>query len=184
MPGSKYANEKKVPVLYLDIDDTVRKGKDTLGHFVNEAKDVEVFEEVPNLLTTYKEHGWRIVGVSNQGGIALGHMSSTTCMAAMTETQKQCLGAFDKILWCPHHPDAADLELARCWCRKPKSGMLVAAATELAVQHSEMYPVHMSLMVGDRPEDKQVAENADLDFLDAAEWRKGQHLAGWLWDQA
>ena len=38
-------SEKAVPVLYLDMDGTVRKGKDELGRFVNGPEDVEVFPE-------------------------------------------------------------------------------------------------------------------------------------------
>ena len=34
----------RVPVLYVDIDDTVRKGKDLLGRFVNMVEDVELLQ--------------------------------------------------------------------------------------------------------------------------------------------
>jgi D-glycero-D-manno-heptose 1,7-bisphosphate phosphatase len=41
---------KPTPVLYLDLDGTVRKGYDELGRFVNTKEDVEVFPEVPAIL--------------------------------------------------------------------------------------------------------------------------------------
>lgn len=163
------------PVLYLDLDGTVRKGKDTLGYFVNKAKDVQVFPEVPAILAEYKRRGWRIVAISNQGGLALGILSHEDCAAAMLETQRQCQGLFDKIGFCSHHPDAADPEYAICWCRKPRIGLLLDAVYSLSRQHNEYYPPHLALFVGDRPEDKQCAENAGIRFMDAAEWRAG----GW-----
>lgn len=159
------------PVLYLDLDDTVRKGQTTLGRFVNKASDVEVFPEVPMILKEYKRHGWRIVGISNQGGIALGLLSMEECGRAMLETQKQCKGAFDKILFCTHHPDATDPEYAVCWCRKPRIGLILEACHALSAQFNEYYPPHLALFVGDRPEDEQCASNAGIKFVEASEWR-------------
>jgi len=177
MTVSKITGEKTVPVLYLDIDGTVRWGKDELGRFVNEPEDVRVFDEVPGLLSQYKALGWRIVGISNQGGIALGYMDVDTCARAMMETQKQSGNAFDKIAWCSHHPDAKDPEMAVCWCRKPKAGLIIETALDLAQKHDEIYPPHMGLFVGDMESDMLCAENAGLRFMHAINWREGVHLA-------
>lgn len=160
----------KIPVLYCDIDGTIRMGKDELGYFVNTANQVKVFPEVPDLLWGYKRLGWRIIGVSNQGGIALGHMDLSNCYMAFHETEKQTRYAFDKLLFCPHAPDAG------CECRKPKPGMIIRARDWLIERYPGVYPMDIGLFVGDRPEDQQCAENAGLLFLDAAEWRKGDHL--------
>lgn len=168
---------KRVPVLYLDLDGTVRWGKDELGHFGRSVEDVRVFPEVPPLLARYKEFGWRIVAVSNQGGIALGHLTNDECAAMMMETQKQSGNSFDKIMWCQHHPDAKDSEMAVCWCRKPRPGLIILAAYALSAQYNEIYPPHLGLMVGDRlEEDKGAAENAGLPFMNAVAWRSGAHL--------
>jgi D-glycero-D-manno-heptose 1,7-bisphosphate phosphatase len=173
---SRRTDEPTVPVLYLDLDGTVRKGKDELGYFVNTADDVEVFPEVPDLLFEYKRRGWRIVGISNQGGIALGYMSMVDCGRAMAETDRQVGHAFDKIIWCPHHPDATDPEMAVCWCRKPRPGMIIETALALATTHNEIYPLHMGLFVGDMDSDRECAENAGLPFMEAHVWRTGHHL--------
>ncbi len=173
---SVVTGEKTVPVLYLDLDGTVRHGFDELGRFVNGPEDVHVFPEVPGLLEAYKKLGWRIVAISNQGGIALGHMSLKTCMAAMVETQNQCRWLFDKITFCVHHPKASEPEMAVCWCRKPRPGMVIESALSLTEKTGEIYPPHLGLFVGDRPEDEQCAENAGLRFIDAKKWRNGDHL--------
>lgn len=176
MQLSTRTGEKMVAVLYCDLDGTVRKGKDELGRFVNGPEDVELFDGVADLLHGYKQLGWRIIGVSNQGGIALGHMDMSTCVAAMLETQKQSRDAFDKISWCAHYPSAADPEMAICWCRKPRPGLVIETALQLSNQTGEIYPPHLGLMVGDRPEDEGCAENAGLTFLSAEKWRGGAHL--------
>lgn len=173
---SRRTGEPTVPVLYLDIDGTVRKGKDELGYFVNTADQVEVFDEIPSLFRKYKQLGYRIVGISNQGGIALGYLSMQDCINAMRETNTQTIIGFDKIVWCMHHPDASDPEMAYCWCRKPKPGMIIESALDLARVTGEIYPVHMALVVGDMESDAACAENAGISFMDAADWRAGKHL--------
>jgi D-glycero-D-manno-heptose 1,7-bisphosphate phosphatase len=173
---SSRTGEPMVPVLYCDIDGTIRWGKDELGRFVNGPEDVYVFDGVPELLWRYKRAGWRIIGVSNQGGIALGHQTMVNCMRAMAETQRQTRFAFDKLSWCPHHPDAKDPEMAVCWCRKPKAGLVIEAALSLSEQTGELYPPHLGLFIGDRFEDTECARAASLDFMAAARWREGEHI--------
>jgi D-glycero-D-manno-heptose 1,7-bisphosphate phosphatase len=168
----EHAIEKRVPVLYLDLDGTVRQGKDdALGRFVNGPEDVVVFPEAVEQMRRWKQGGGRIIAVSNQGGVALGLVAYEQVVAAMRETYRQTDRLFDKIAWCVHHPDAEDPEMARCWCRKPSPGLLIESALALAHKHDEMYPAHMGLFVGDRPEDEQCARLAGLDFKWAAAWR-------------
>lgn len=173
---SPLTHERTVPVLYLDLDGTVRMGYDELGKFVNGPEDVHVFPEVPKLLITYKRLGWRIIACSNQGGIALGHMTMATCVQAIVETQNQCNGLFDKITFCMHHPQADTPEMAVCWCRKPRPGLVIESALDMANATGEIYPPHMAIFVGDRPEDEACAENAGLRFVTAVDWRAGKHL--------
>lgn len=176
MTVSSLTGEKTVPVLYLDLDGTVRMGYDELGKFVNGPEDVHVFPGVPELLARYKNLGWRIIGCSNQGGIALGHMTMENCTAAMIETQKQCNNLFDKIAWCMHHPDAKDPEMAVCWCRKPRPGLVIETALELARATDELYPPHLAIFIGDRPEDEGCADTAGILFMRAIDWRAGKHI--------
>jgi D-glycero-D-manno-heptose 1,7-bisphosphate phosphatase len=167
------ARERAVPVLYLDLDGTVRQGKDdALGRFVNGPEDVRVFPEAIEMMRRWKAGGGRIVAVSNQGGIALGIVSFQKVSAGMLETQRQAHGLFDRMLFCVHHPDADEPEMARCWCRKPSAGAVVEAAHGLGeLYEDEFYPPYMGLFVGDRPEDEQCARSAGLDFEWAADWR-------------
>ena len=164
-------DDRPTPVLYLDLDGTVRHGKDELGRFVNGPDDVVIFPEAVEMMRRWKDGGGRIIGVSNQGGIALGYLSDEMCCAAMMRTQELADGLFDKIAWCGHHPQAVHPEMARCWCRKPAPGLLINAALSMAAIRGEIYPPYMALMVGDRPEDQECARIADIDFTWALEWR-------------
>jgi D-glycero-D-manno-heptose 1,7-bisphosphate phosphatase len=165
-------DERAVPVLYLDLDGTVRQGKDdALGRFVNGPEDVVVFPAAVEMMRRWKRGGGRIIGVSNQGGVALGILPYAKVEAAMVKTYWDTEGLFDKIAFCVHHPNAEHPEMARCWCRKPSPGLIIESALEVARKHNEFYPPYMGLMVGDRPEDEQCAKLAGLDFQWAADWR-------------
>ena len=158
-------------LLILDLDGTVRKGFDELGRFVNGPDDVEVFPEAIVQMRRWKQAGGRIIGVSNQGGIALGHVTMPAVTAAMAKTYVLTGCLFDKIAFCQHHPAASDPEFARCWCRKPAPGLVIEAALDLGRQHDEMYPPHLALFVGDRPEDEECARICQIDFRWAKDWR-------------
>jgi D-glycero-D-manno-heptose 1,7-bisphosphate phosphatase len=164
-----------VPVLYLDLDGTVRRGLDDLGRFVNGPEDVFVYDEVPHILQRFKNEGWRIIGITNQGGVSLGYLTTDTLLKTFAETIRQCDGHFDNIAWCPHHPDAETIESAVCWCRKPKPGLIVETTMRVSAKNNERHPVHMSWMIGDRFEDQGCAYNAGLNFMWADAWRDG----GW-----
>jgi D-glycero-D-manno-heptose 1,7-bisphosphate phosphatase len=165
-------SEKAVPILFLDLDGTVRHGLDELGRFVNSPADVVIFPEALEMMRRWKSGGGRIVAVSNQGGIALGHLSYTQCAATMFQTHQLAGRLFDKMAFCAHHPSAQDPEMARCWCRKPSPGLLIEAALEMAAKYrGEIYPPHLALMVGDRDEDRECARIASIDFVLASDWR-------------
>lgn len=170
---------KTTPILFLDLDGTVRLGPAELnGKFVNEPADVELFDGMTDLLKSYKERGWRIVAISNQGGIALGHATENGIARSMQETNRLCANLFDLMLWCTHHPDAKGDEFATteeksiCFCRKPRIGYVVSAFIQLSQQHpNEMYRPYDCLFVGDMDSDKECAENANIPFMWAGDWR-------------
>lgn len=163
---------KPTPVLYLDLDGTVRKGYDQLGKFVNKAEDVEIFPNAIALMRAYKNKGYRIVGVSNQGGVALGYTTYDDCHKAMVETERQCHGLFDTISFCIHHPDAKQQKDAICWCRKPLPGLVIEAALALEQKYAETYPPYLALFVGDMKTDRECAALLNIQFMDAEAWRK------------
>lgn len=169
----KRENARTLKVLFLDLDGTVRKGFDELGRFVNGPQDVEVFPEAVKAMEEYKRDGWLIAGISNQGGLALGHMSYESCLESILETQRQCNGMFDKLLFCRHHPNAANPLMAQCWCRKPRIGMVLDIVEDLSHVNDGMILPSACLFVGDRPEDQQCAANAGIRFIWASEWRAG-----------
>jgi len=166
-------DQRPVPLLILDLDGTVRFGKDELGHFVNSPDDVKIFPEAIDRMAAWKARGGRIIGVSNQGGVALGIVTRAAAQAAVAETNRQTGGLFDAALLCPHHPQAPDPAMRRCWCRKPRAGLAIEAATILTIHYpNDYYPADQMLVVGDRDEDRGCAQALSADFLPASAWRE------------
>jgi histidinol-phosphate phosphatase family protein len=85
--------------------------------------------------------------VSNQSGVARGRITPEQ-VAAVNARVAELLGPFDDWQWCPHGPDDG------CACRKPRPGMVLAAARALGV------PPERCAVVGDIGADVQAAEAA------------------------
>ena len=61
------------PALFLDLDGTVRKTKSG-GVCPNHAEDQILLPGVLDKIHEYKRKGYKIVAVTNQGGIGLGYI--------------------------------------------------------------------------------------------------------------
>ncbi len=88
--------------------------------------------------------GYRIGVASNQSGIARGLYTEETLAAIhqkMMAGVEQAGGRIDKIVYCPHMPDAG------CACRKPSPGMLYEIADFFGSKPAGYY------FVGDRKTD-------------------------------
>ncbi|MGH7184546.1 MAG: HAD-IIIA family hydrolase [Nitrospiraceae bacterium] len=164
----------------MDLDGTLILGPDQRGgKFITSLEDVELFDGVLDKLRWFKGHGWRLVLMSNQGGIATGHTTEHQIVRLMSEVNRMTANLLDQICYCPHHPTALGsspeetMELRSCWCRKPSPGMIYNSLGALSISYpSEIYRPYTSLMVGDLSTDKQCAEAANLPFVWAEEWRQ------------
>lgn len=153
------------PVLFLDLDGTVRHGRDELGHFVNTADDVVIYPEARKLIHKWRVETWgAVIGVTNQAGVALGHISQEEHERITRRTWEDAV--LDRIVSCTHAPDAG------CCCRKPKPGLIDEAIAWLRASGWHYDPTRSScLMVGDRLEDEGAAKVAGIPFQWAADWR-------------
>jgi histidinol-phosphate phosphatase family protein len=85
--------------------------------------------------------------VSNQSGVARGLIEPEQ-LSAVNSRVDALLGPFDTWQTCPHGPDEG------CECRKPRPGLVLAAARDLGVDPSEC------LVIGDIGADVQAALRA------------------------
>lgn len=102
---------------------------------------------VPDAIRHLNDLGLAVAIVSNQPGIAKGHLTLELLQCfeqKMLSEVEAAGGRIDVIHYCLHHPDAVVPGLRqRCRCRKPEIGLLEWAARDLNVALSDCY------MVGD-----------------------------------
>jgi histidinol-phosphate phosphatase family protein len=98
----------------------------------------------------FNETGLAVIVITNQSGVGRGHYPEAVVYSVhklMTQQLVEEGAHIDAIYYCPH------TSAENCSCRKPKTGMLVCAATE---HHLDL---DRSFVVGDRYGDVQLAHN-------------------------
>ena len=129
-------------------------------------------------LRALKSHGFLLLVVSNQAGVALGRFP-LQALAGVERRIQQLLAPsgvdIDGFYYCPHLPQAANVRYAiRCLCRKPQPGLLRRAAQEWQVDLAQ------SWLVGDILDDVEAGNRAGcrtvlVDSGNETEWRLGAY---------
>jgi D-glycero-D-manno-heptose 1,7-bisphosphate phosphatase len=116
--------------------------------------EMEILPGVLDALQQLKAAGFDLIVVSNQPDVARGTVSRAV-VEAMNEFLQRTL-PIDEFRICYHDGDDD------CACRKPKPGMLLAAAAARSIALTESY------MVGDRWRDVEAGQRAGCQtfFLD------------------
>lgn len=148
---------RKLRGLLVDLDGTVRQTKSGRPHPVK-SWDQVIRPGVEARLRAFKERKYKIVGVTNQGGVAYGYLTEIDVEKIHEHLQEELLpGIFDLIFYCPYHPkgrvpqyrlDSND--------RKPNPGMAFKARDALGLDLAK------SIMVGDMESDREFAANAGI----------------------
>jgi D-glycero-D-manno-heptose 1,7-bisphosphate phosphatase len=143
--------------LFVDLDGTVRTTRSGRPHPVR-AWDQRLRPGVADALAAYRERGYVVVGVTNQGGVAMGFLTEADVQAINRRlTEELAPGLFDLVLYCPYHPRGRVAAYRRdAACRKPRPGMAFEARDLLGLD------LGASLMVGDRDVDRDFAREAGI----------------------
>ncbi|WP_298733501.1 HAD family hydrolase [uncultured Chitinophaga sp.] len=104
------------------------------------------------------KHGYALVVVSNQSGIARGYFEDKA-MQAVKDRIAALLSLsgiqLDGFFYCPHHPQGSVKAYAiDCVCRKPHPGLLLQAASLLNID------LQQSWMIGDILHDVEAGNRA------------------------
>ena len=137
------------PAVFFDRDGVINEGVDRGPEFKIRGKKVRLtapwsLEELvidrlaAKVIRTVQEMGYLAILATNQPDVQLGLLPEDTHRAIQSRVAE--LG-FDDIFVCKHHPDDG------CECRKPKPGMLLAAAKKWDID------LQCSFFVGDTDKD-------------------------------
>ena len=142
------------PAVFLDRDGTIIED----AHHLSHVDQVRLIPGAGEAVRRLNEHGLPVVVVTNQSGVARGFFPESLVAdvyARLRELLAEQGAHVDGHYHCPHHPTEGSGRYTRdCECRKPKPGMLLAAARELSLDLSR------SWMVGDRLTDPQAGAAA------------------------
>src|SRR6266481_10109029 len=129
----------------------------------------KLLPRVPEAIRMLNDMGLKTAIVSNQPGIAKGHLKPEMLKAFERTmlSQIRVAGArIDGIYYCLHHPEAKVPKLRqRCRCRKPEIGLLEQAAADLSVSLDECY------MVGDGIPDLLAGSRAGCRTIFIGRWK-------------
>jgi D-glycero-D-manno-heptose 1,7-bisphosphate phosphatase len=140
---------KMTPCIFFDRDGIVNQSPGP--GYVERWADFHLLPEFVSILRTIAGLGYAAVIITNQRGVALGHMTIDDVedihrrLRSLLKTQHH-LELLD-ILYCPH-------ERNTCECRKPKPGMLLEAARR---HHLDL---SLSWMIGDSAKDVEAGHAA------------------------
>lgn len=142
---------RKQRAIFLDRDGTVNK---YVG-FLRNIDEFELTDGAADAIRRINESGFLAIIITNQPVIARGEVSVSQLREIHNkmETLLGQEGAYvDDIFYCPHHPhggyEGEVKELKKeCSCRKPKPGMLFAAAEKYNID------LQNSWMIGDGDND-------------------------------
>ena len=147
-PGSLSATLQGYTV-FLDRDGTLNEDPG----FLTSAADLRLLPGVTTALARLKAAGARLVVVTNQSGVGRGFLTLKDLEAIHARLEgllEQGDAPLDAIYFCPHHPDDG------CRCRKPATGMVDRAVSELQVDLQKAY------LIGDHASDIQLAKTAGV----------------------
>ena len=132
--------------ILLDRDGVINRDSDD---FIKSPEEWLPIEGSLEAIAMLNEHGYKVIVVTNQSGIARGLFD-----AAMLEKIHDKMhrlvnekgGAITAVYYCPHGPEST------CECRKPKAGLLKAFAADFDAELAKIF------VVGDSLRDLQTAQ--------------------------
>ena len=154
--GRNLKNPQKA--IFLDRDGVINEYKG----FITDTDDLELIDGAAQAVKRINSSGYLAIVVTNQPVIARGQVTLEELdeMHRKLKTQLGAEGAYvDDIYYCPHHPDRGyegeRIEYKTdCNCRKPKTGMLLAAAERYNIDLSQ------SWVIGDATTDLEMGRRA------------------------
>lgn len=129
--------------IFLDKDGTLVRD---IPYNVN-PEFIWLSDNIIDGLTALQDHGYKLIVISNQSGVAMGFFDYDQLFPAETkiiELLAENHIRLDGFYYCPHHPQAIVKEYRkRCKCRKPLPGLLKIAAEDHEIDLAN------SWMIGD-----------------------------------
>ena len=153
--------EKNKRAAFLDRDGILNKDHG----YVYRWDDFCFIEGIFDLLTLLQKNEYSLIVITNQSGIARGFYDEVAVKklhTVMTSTLEKHNIFLTAVYYCPHLPTSSlPAYSINCECRKPKPGMIYAAAKEHKIDLND------SILIGDKVTDIEagIAAGLSTNFL-------------------
>lgn len=145
------------PAVFLDRDNTLIANDGDLG----DPEAVRLIDGVADGLSALRDAGFRLVVITNQGGVARGRYDESQVdavhqeIASLIDEHAGRSGLIDRFYYCPYHPEGTVEAYRRDhpW-RKPRPGMILQAASDMRLDLGN------SWVIGDQVRDVQAGRSA------------------------
>ena len=131
-------------IVFLDRDGTINEEVEYLYRH----SDLVLLPGVAEELKRLKDHGFKLVVVTNQAGVARGYYKEEDVISLhqyLNSLLSEKGAEIDHFFYCPHHPVHGIGEYKKeCNCRKPETGMFEMAEGFFQVDKAHSY------MIGDK----------------------------------
>src|SRR2546421_650786 len=160
--SAPHATGSDRPTVFLDRDGVINRGR---SGYVRTPDQFQFLPGAMDGMRLLQDRGWQLVIVTNQDAAGWKLLPEPQ----LAKVHDRMLAPLDKegvhvaeIYYCPHNV------LSDCACRKPRPGMLLAAARDLGVRPRGAW------MVGDKPSDVETgrAFGCRTAWVGPKTWRK------------
>jgi histidinol-phosphate phosphatase family protein len=120
------------------------------AHYCSRPEDFQLYPNTTKGLKLLKQHGYKLIVITNQSGIGRGIFTEETLKVIHDKMNKDLAEdgvCVDGIYYCPHHPDE------NCDCRKPKPKMVMKAVRDHDIDLGQ------SFVIGDLQMDIDLGKN-------------------------
>src|SRR6056297_736862 len=142
----------KARAVFFDRDGVINNNAN--HYYVFRPADLELNPDIGQCIHKINEAGYKVIVISNQGGISKGLYDSVDVETVHAEIQRQLQhynANIDDFFYCPHHD-----KLEKCLCRKPDTLLIEKAAALHNIDFST------SFLIGDSQRDIEAGERAGI----------------------
>ena len=134
--------------IFLDRDGILNQ---EIGDYVYRPEDFLIPEGTADALRALKAAGYRLIVVTNQGGIGKGLYTAQEMHACHAKLHQACPNVLDAVYYSPHHSTVSRSQLS-----KPNSLMLEKGIHRFRIDPTQSY------MVGDAGRDLEAADKVGI----------------------
>jgi len=137
--------------VFLDRDGVINRD---ISDYTYRPEDFVILDGVIDAMKIFRDNGYIMIIITNQGGIAKKHYGHTDVELLHNNLKKVLAGEnifLEAIYYCPHHPVSG-----LCLCRKPGSLLLEKAIARFEIDAASSY------FIGDMDRDVEAGRAAGV----------------------